>query len=86
MSTKDIINTMLSTVSVSARQSERDHAVHLIVQETVSNGKTSSGQGRQTDPSALKPSSLASVKAIFGKIAVSQGLKVPSPDISASDA
>ena len=50
-------------------------------QETVSQGKTSSGRGCQTDRSTLKPSSLTSVKVNDWKIAVGQGVKVPSPDI-----
>ena len=55
-------------------------------QETVSQGKTSSGQGCQMDRSALKSSSLhPSVKAIYRKIAVRQGVKVRSPDIFGAD-
>ena len=53
--------------------------------ETVSQGKPSSRQGCRTDPSTLKPSSLASVKVIFCKTAVGQGVKVLSPDIFAVD-
>ena len=40
-------------------------------------------QGRQTDRSTLKPSSLPSVKVNYWKIAVGHGVKVPSPDIFA---
>ena len=38
--------------------------------ETVSQGKTSSSNGRQTDRSTLKPSSLASVQVNYWKNAV----------------
>ena len=38
---------------------------------------------RQTDRSSLEPSSLGSVKVIFGEIAVCQGVEVLSPDIFA---
>ena len=58
-----------------------DHDLDQRFHETVSQGKTSSGQGCQTNPSTLKPTSLPSDKQFFGKIAVCQGLEVPSPDI-----
>ena len=41
----------------------------------------STRQGRQTNLFRLKPSSMASVKANYRKIAVGQGVKVPSLDI-----
>ena len=41
----------------------------------------SSGQGCKTNRSTLKPSGLASAKGKCWKIAVGQGLKVPSPDL-----
>ena len=50
-------------------------------QGTVSQEKTSSRQGYRTDRPALKLSSLASVKVNYWKMAVGQGVKVPSPDI-----
>ena len=53
-------------------------------QETVSQGKTSSGQGRQTDRSTLKSASLASVKANHWKIAVGQGRSPLKPSNLAS--
>ena len=51
--------------------------INQVGQETVSQGEKSSGQGYQTDRPTLKPSSLASVKDFFWKIAVGQGVKVP---------
>ena len=56
-----------------------------ICQETVSHGKTSSGQGRQTDRLTLKPSNLASVKVNYWNFSVSQAVKVPSPDVFAEN-
>ena len=52
-----------------------------ICQETISQRKTSNGQGCQTEPYRLKPSSLVSVKVNYWKIAIGQGVKVPSPGI-----
>ena len=53
-------------------------------QETISQGKTSSGQGRQIDRSALKNLVVwRQSRQINGKIAVRQGVKVPSPGIFA---
>ena len=51
--------------------------------ETVSQGKTSSGQGCNIGRSTLKPtgSSLASVKVKYWRIAFGHGVKVRSPDI-----
>ena len=46
----------------------------------MSQGKTSI-KGVKTDRSTLKFSTLASVKVNYCKIAVDQGLKVPSPDM-----
>ena len=51
--------------------------------KAVSQDKTSIVQGCQTDRFILKPSSLASVKVNYWKIAVSQGVKGPSSDIFA---
>ena len=48
--------------------------------QMVSGGKTSSCQGRKTDRSTLKTSSLASIKVKCWKNAAGQGAKVPSPD------
>ena len=52
-----------------------------ICQETVSQGKTCTGQGCDSECSTLKPSSLALVTETKQGHAVSQGAKVPSPDI-----
>ena len=48
-------------------------------QETVSQGKTSSGRGCQTKRSILKPSSLPSVTVNYWRVAVGEGVKVPCP-------
>ena len=50
-----------------------------ICQETVSQGKTASGQGCQTNRSILKPSTLASVKVKLLEFSVGHWLKMPSP-------
>ena len=52
-------------------------------QETGQARKMFSRQGCQANRSTLKPSSLASVEINYRKIAVGQGVKVPSPDIFA---
>ena len=49
-------------------------------------GKTSVGQRCHIGRYRLKRSSLASVKVNYWKIAVGQGIKVPSPDIFALQA
>ena len=54
--------------------------VRQICQETVSQGKMSSGLGCKTDRCRLKSSILASVEVNYWEIAVGQGLKVPSPE------
>ena len=48
---------------------------YQIFQETVSQGKTSNGQGRQIDRFTLKTGSFPSVKAIIGKLPSVKGLK-----------
>lgn len=49
-------------------------------QKTVSQGKTSTGQGCESESSALNPSVLASIKEKKWEIVVSQGVKMLSPD------
>ena len=54
-------------------------AINKRCQEKANQRKTYDGQGCSSKPSTLKPSSLASVRVNYWKIAVFQGLNVPSP-------
>ena len=74
--TKDHVNTIGTQV-----QWWSVYSYSKICQQTVSQEKTSRGQGCKTDRSTLEPSILASVKVNYWKIAVGQGVEVPSPGI-----
>ena len=71
-------------MDVADRSSPTEEPPSVRYQETVSQGKTWSGQGCQTKRSTLKPSSLASVKVPYWRIAVGQGRSPLNPSSLAS--